>query len=204
MLAKDVILAISPVIQTGIWVGFIVWALTRFRVQLDDLLQALIQRIRDGSKLITPFGTIESSPDLPKGRTGAATAEGSKGGELASNVRAILEKKQFPDAISESIYLVHASEVIRPRTEKEVGLFRVRVWMEAYTKDELKEIKQVSYRLFDDDFPEPVISTAAMGRNFEIWLNVYGEFTIIAYAERQDGTGFWLTRYLDLPGRPPE
>jgi hypothetical protein len=62
----------------------------------------------------------------------------------------------------------------------------------------------VTYRLYDDFKPRTVVATEAREREFELWLNVYGEFTIIAYAERENGEGLWLTRYLDLPGRPPD
>jgi hypothetical protein len=37
-----------------------------------------------------------------------------------------------------------------------------------------------------------------------LWLNVYGEFPVLAYVERKAKPGVWLTRYLDLPGRPPD
>jgi hypothetical protein len=37
---------------------------------------------------------------------------------------------------------------------------------------------------------------------FPILLNVWGEFTIVAIVERRSNPPLFLTRYLDLPGRP--
>jgi hypothetical protein len=55
-----------------------------------------------------------------------------------------------------------------------------------------------------ETFKQRVIATESQNNQFELWLNVWGEFTVIAYVERKDKEPLWLTRYLDLPGRPPE
>jgi hypothetical protein len=39
-------------------------------------------------------------------------------------------------------------------------------------------------------------------RGFQVVLRINGEFTVVAVVKYKDGETVWLTRYLDLPGRP--
>jgi hypothetical protein len=202
---KESIVALSALTQTLAWIGLVLWLLSRFKRHVDTLFDVINKRIRSGAKITTPVLSLEDAPQaLNTASAGAATAEGIHGAKASESIEAQLRAKNFPATISESFYLVHASRVQRERTETQFGLYKVRVWLEAYEKSQLQTVARVSYRLYNDDFPEPVVATAALTSNFELWLNVYGEFTIVAYAEFKDGTGVWLTRYLDLPGRPPE
>jgi len=66
-----------------------------------------------------------------------------------------------------------------------------------------EQLIRVTYRISHDARP-PIISTTSTETNFDLWLNVYGEFPALAYVERKNKPGVWLTRYLDLPGRPPD
>nr|WP_191756950.1 pYEATS domain-containing protein [Komarekiella delphini-convector] len=47
-----------------------------------------------------------------------------------------------------------------------------------------------------------MIATESHQNQFELWLNIWGEFTVIAYVERKNQEALWLTRYLDLPVCP--
>ena len=67
----------------------------------------------------------------------------------------------------------------------------------------LNEISRVTYRVWDDA-RLPIISTTSRRTNFELWLSLYGEFPVLAYIERNGKAGVWVTRYVDLPGRPPD
>ena len=202
---KESLVALSTLGQTLAWIGLILWGVRHFKQHVHDLFEAVNKRIQSGAKIVTPVISLEDAPQsLNVGTTASATAEGAFGTKVPENIEMILKNKTFPDTIIESPYLVHASTVVRERTEAQFGLYKVRIWVEAYDKSELQAICSVSYRLYNDDFPEPVVTTTALASNFELWLNVYGEFTIIAYAELKNGDGVWLTRYLDLPGRPPE
>ncbi|MFO0943882.1 MAG: pYEATS domain-containing protein, partial [Pirellulales bacterium] len=64
------------------------------------------------------------------------------------------------------------------------GLYRVRVSLETDSTDQLSTVKRVTYRLHST-FPNRIIATEARDKNFELWLNVYGEFTIVAVLERE-------------------
>ncbi|MEH2176846.1 hypothetical protein [Nostoc sp.] len=48
------------------------------------------------------------------------------------------------------------------------------------------------------------MSIPSFTNQFELWLNIWGEFTAIAYIEQKNQEALWLTRYLDLPGCPPK
>ena len=91
-----------------------------------------------------------------------------------------------------------------PGTAESDELEVLSVLVEAYEEKLLAGIRRVTYRLYDDFKPRKVVATEAKAQEFELWLNVYGEFTIVAYAEMENGEGIWLARYLDLPGRPPD
>jgi YEATS family len=115
----------------------------------------------------------------------------------------VLSYQKYSTGIAEEVYLLHAAEIISPRTENRKGSYQVKVWLEAYADTDFNECEQVVYRLHES-FNQKVIATEAKNNQFELWLNVWGEFTIIAYVKRKNEDPLWLTRYLDLPGRPPD
>jgi hypothetical protein len=202
---EKVLASTLSLFQTGLWVGVIVWVFIRFGGTLDALLKSLGNRISQGDKVSTPWLSVEAVPEsLKSNRAGVATSEGAAGAGQNPDVTKILAAKQYPDTVCEFIYLVHTATVIRERTPSQKGLYRVRVWVESYDPAVRRNIERVSYRLYNDEFPEPVVATASHANNFELWLNVYGEFSVVAYVERRTDHPFWMVRYLDLPGRPPE
>ena len=69
----------------------------------------------------------------------------------------------------------------------------MRVWVEAYPEELLRSCTRVTYRLHDS-FGEPVIATEARDKEFELWLSVYGEFTVIACVEREGQGPVWTSR----------
>lgn len=197
--------ALMAFAQTALWIALIVWMIHKFGSRLESLIDAVGSRIQRGDNFESPWLSIETPPaSLRSDRTAATTAEGEHGLATKVDIENLLLKKEYPDAVSESIYLVHTASTLRARTPKQPGQYRVRVRVEAYNLEELSTIERVTYRLYNDEFPEPIVATASVMNNFELWLNVYGEFTVVAYAERKSLPPIWMTRYLDLPGRPPE
>ncbi len=201
---KSVIL-LTGAIQSLAWIGFSLWILNEFREKIDLLISALIARIQSGAKLTTPFGTLENVPqNLNTGNPDAVTSDSSRSINTSDHIKSILERKEYPKTIVEDLFLVHESKIVREKKGKIKGLYVVRIWLEAYDILEIHKIKRISYRLYNDDFPQSVLSTEDSASNFDIWINVYGEFTIIAYVELNNGDCVWLTRFLDLPGRPED
>lgn len=191
-------------IQTGIWLVAIGAFLFFTRKHLREIADALIQRIVAGAPVGIGPVNLGAVPDaLRIDQEGSATAEGVRGAELQGDTAAALEGRAYPDGLIEELYLIHSSEVIRPRSAGAPALFRIRLWVEGYTEPLLDGVTRVTYRLHDT-FPRRVISTTARDQEFQLWMNVYGEFTVVAYVEREVGSPIWLTRYLDLPGRPPD
>lgn len=198
--------SLVPLVQSLLWVGLVLGILFGFRVQVRAALRAVVARVDGGADLQTPWFTLRGVPAAIKGDNPAvATAEGAGGaGDETRDVRAKLEGKDYPEGVTDRIYLVHAAETVRPRRADKAGLWRVRVWLEAYDPRGFGEVDRVTYRLYENDFPRPVVTTTNPDKEFELWLTVYGEFTVVAYVERRGKPPVWLTRYLDLPGRPPE
>lgn len=193
--------------QTLVWPIVIVSLLLWFRGSFATILVAVADSIRKGAPVTAgPSGVSIGSPPAEITRTGESvgvTAEGIQGAEKTPAIVEALDRDDLPTNVVESLYLVHEVQVIRPRTERMAGLYRVRVSLESDPTDELHNVKRVTYRLHPT-FPNRIMATEAREKHFELWLNVYGEFTIIAVAERDAQPPLWLTRYLDLPGRPPE
>ena len=190
-------------IQTGVWVLAAAVLLFVTRHRLRDLVDALVGRIVAGAEVgIGPINIGSPPAALRKQQEGSVTSEGAQGAELAQNIKKDLAEKRFPAGLDEEIYLVHSAQIVRARTARSPALYRIRLWVEAYEESLLDEISRVTYRLHDT-FPQPVIATQARDKEFELWMNAVGEFTVIAHAERRGQAAVWMTRYLELPGRPP-
>ena len=99
--------------------------------------------------------------------------------------------------------LVHQAKVTCERTGPGSGRYLTRVWVEPIENKRLYSISHVTYQLWPE-FNQNTLSTTDANANFEVWLNIYGEFPIVALIKLKDGTSRILTRYLDLPGRPPD
>lgn len=141
-------------------------------------------------------------------RDAVLTSEELQGGEPApapGDIRGLLERGEM-GRVGTYPYLMHAAKMVTPRTGPHTGRYAVRVWLEFDGRYgfERSDVKQVVYWL-DPSFRQRVIATEAAAKDFELWLSLFGEFTIIAVVERRDGgEPIWLSRYLDLPGRPPD
>ncbi len=194
-----------PLFQTGLWVLLVLALVMVFWRPLNGLVEILMVRAQSGAAFKAgPFEVGVPPSILRTNKVGTATAEGKSGVSVAGSVREVLEGKKYPTAVRDDVYLVHNAELLRQRGTPGTGRYRVRVWVEAYDEELLESIRRVTYRLYDDFSPRTVVATEARQREFELWLNVYGEFTIVAFAERDNAEGIWLTRYIDLPGRPPD
>jgi hypothetical protein len=196
-----------PLVRTLVWPILIIILVLWFRGHIATILAAIANNIIKGASVkATTVGVEIGSPPAEITRTSepiGVTAEGSQGAEKTQSIVEALQRNDLPTNVVESPYLVHGAQEIRPRTERMAGLYRVRVSLESDPTDELNKVKRATYRLHPT-FPNRIIATEAREKNFELWLNVYGEFTIIAVVEQDDQPPLWLTRYLDLPGRPPE
>lgn len=185
------------------WQIMALGTLLHLRNELKSLANALIFRISNGSEIVTPFGILKATPpDLSK-KNLDTVGEDPDRANTPPAVEELLRQKNYPSNITDQLYLIHATKIVRQRTAARTGLYQVRAWIESENSASLSQIKRVSYRLHDD-FPRQVVSNTVRADNFELWLTAYGEFNLVAYVELKDGSGQWLTRFLDLPGRPPE
>jgi hypothetical protein len=197
-----------PFWQTIVWLVFWVFIINyvnkNFSQQISSLFSALIARIQDGSPIkFGNFVELDGPPAIKNQQVSTATSEGVNGINVSENLHEkVLNYQKNSTGICESIYLIHLAEVIVPSTPEKPGLYRVKIWLEAYSEDDFNECDRVTYRLHDS-FKNQIIATESPQNQFELWLNVWGEFTVIAYVERKNQEALWLTRYLDLPGRPP-
>lgn len=198
-----------PLFQSLAWIIF--WAILirfvyrNFNSQLSGLLNAVVNRVQQGSPIEAgTFFKLGAPSAVANQQVNSATSEGTEGASLSENLsEEVVNYQQYSTGISEEVYLLHAAEITSPRTENRRGAYRVKVWLEAYTDIDFNECEKVVYRLHET-FNQRVIATEAKNSQFELWLNVWGEFTIIAYVKRKNKEPLWLTRYLDLPGRPPD
>ncbi len=198
-----------PFWQTIVWLVFWVFIIKyihkNFSQQISILFNAFITRIQDGSPVkFGDFMALDAPVAIKNAEVRTATSEGVSGITLPEDINEkVLNYQKNSTGISESVYLIHTSEVIVPKTPEKRGFYRIKVWLEGYTEVDFNDCIRVTYRLHKS-FKKQIIATESHKNQFELWLNVWGEFTVIAYVERKNQEALWLTRYLDLPGRPPE
>jgi hypothetical protein len=173
---------------------------TSFVERLKDLL---LLKLREISKF-KAASVVEAEFNALKGAVTpiAATAEGIGGianDREASLVRSETSAARYP-------YLLHEALELRKRTQQEHGRYGVKAWVEADASGfPLSDVRSVTYFLHQT-FPKEMqkITTESRQDGFSIRLIVYGEFTLIANITKADGEIIQLSRYLDLPGRPPD
>ena len=190
-----------PFFQTLVWAIMILLMVLLFWKRLVGMIDNIIRNIRKGSSLKAGLFELGAPPSI-RATTDemGVSVEGRSGGDVSVTLEKMLLDREFPSQIAEDIYLMHEVEVLQKRTTPGTGRYRLRIWVAAYDRKQFENIERVTYRLWDD-FPKKVISTQAKELNFELWLNSWGEFTIIACVERKDMEPLWLTRYLDMHSR---
>lgn len=211
--------AASIVTQIGWPFVFLIVVLLLFvlrgpRDSLGMLVSAL-SKFLDRTKKVKAGG-VELEAVLPKelaedknlevaGATAIETVEaagrGGKDHELVSRLR---KSERVSEPVSDYPYLMHQGAKISKSSDFP---YIIKAWIE-FDKEYgfgLDEVARVYYRL-DPTFPKEdwVLVSEDHAKFFEIWMRVYGEFTIIAVVVLKDGRKFWLSRYLDLPGRPAD
>lgn len=186
------------------WIAFWSIVLIVARSHLSSAIEALLERVRGGSSLTVGLFKLEGVPkEVRAGSTGVVAVSDTAHPEaIPSGMKAESINAEYQSLIKQ-YFLLHAAEVISPPTSPRSGRYRVRVWIESYNDQHLKEISRVTYRVWDDA-NQSIISTTSHRTNFELWMSVYGEFPVLAYVERKGKEAVWVNRYLDLPGRPTD
>lgn len=134
--------------------------------------------------------------------TGVATSDSSRPSIPQQDIDTIEAK--YKQLIAAGYVLLHQTEVVQERTSPRSGRYRVRVWVEAIERIRpLSDIVSVTYHVWHD-FKVPVLTTSDANSNFDLWLNIYGEFPVLALIKLQSGSEVEVHRYIDLPGRPPD
>lgn len=147
------------------------------------------------------FRTLKVPDAVKADNTGIATSDKNKQ-DVHEDAKTRIDKS-YNDMVKFGFCLLHEAEVIRQRTAPRSGRYRVRVWIEPIENRSLGDIESVTYRVWEN-FENPVLTTTDKESNFDLWLNIYGEFPIIALLKNRNGDTYELQRYLDLPGRPQD
>ena len=142
-------------------------------------------------------------PTKLRGRkTGAATSDDNSQPVSAATERSIEES--YKNFVQAGFVLLHQAETLEQRTTPGSGRYRVRVWLESIEgMRSLREVESVTYHIWYN-FEQPVLATTDIKSNFDLWLNVWGEFPVLALLRTKSGEQIELHRHLDLPGRPPD
>jgi len=193
----------QTMVETALPLIFALILVVIFWKKAQLIVDALVIRIQAGAPIKVGSVDIGAVPEaLRRGAAMTATSEGAQGSGAPDDVKKVLQSRQYPPIITDELYIVHATQETRRYTGPRTGRWLVRAYVEAYEDEKLlDEITRVTYRLHDS-FRDNVISTEARDKSFELWIDIYGEFNLIAYVERKNKPAYWLTRYLDLPGRP--
>jgi hypothetical protein len=200
MWSKDMV----PFYEALAWIIFWGVLIFKFRNSFLKIIDAIIKRIESGSKVIVGPMTLGEPPKTLSEEGPDSVVISDKGKEPTLPVETTTKTiNQKYDELKKGYFLLHAAEVIKARTIPNSGRYKVRLWIESYEDKKLDEIVKVTYKLWDD-FERPVITTASKETNFDLWLNLYGEFPVLAYVERKNSPPIWIERYIELPGRPPD
>lgn len=210
------IAAIGSLVGTIVWPALVLALIVvlsqsaQARERLASGVKFIGTLFQPGTKLTVGPVSIEVPAGIAADTVKTATKEGVTGGnlsEIPSELMESLHREDKSDQPGTYPYLLHSAVMQVPRTTPKSGRYSVRIWVEfdenfGFGAD---SVKHVVYRLNDTWAADRrVISTAAAASQFELWLSVYGEFTILAAVEKIDGEVIWLSRYLDLPNRPPD
>jgi hypothetical protein len=174
-----------------------------FRRSIADLAKALTHSLERGAAVrVGSFFSIGVAPKkVREGAPGsAAVSDSDKGVELPKDLSTSELDEEY-NRLKHGFFLVDATQVVVERTTPKSGRYQVRVWVESLDPKTLNEITRVTYRIWDD-FNPPIIATTSRETNFDVWLNVYGEFPVLAYIEAKTRAPVCISRYIDLPGRP--
>lgn len=197
-----------PFFQTLIWILFFAAVFIALRQQIVGVAEAIKANVGSGASVsVGPSAVSIGSPPvaITTGKARSATSEGVGGAAngVPEGLEQALIQRHYPAQFSDEVYLVHAAEVVRWPARVQPGWYRIHIWLEAPTLEQLASYKRVIYRLHDT-FPKKIVATEAAQDQFELWINAYGEFPLVACIERENGQTLWTMRYLDLPWRPPE
>jgi hypothetical protein len=147
------------------------------------------------------FFGLKAPQALGTAPTAAATSDSTT--SVLKETAQTLEAR-YTELVADAFVLLHHAEVLQQRTSPGSGRYRVRVWVESIDSTRpISDIDQVTYHVWRD-FQNPVLSTSDSKSNFDLWLNVYGEFPVLAIIRTKSGDSIEVQRYLDLPGRPPD
>lgn len=201
LLSKD----FAAVYVALVWVVFWAVILFVFRRYVSLIVEAVVTRIQRGSSVtVGPVSIGEPPKEIREAAAGGVAVSDPKSSTiLPKDLSESQINEEYRKLIGQGYFLVHAAEVMRERTIPNSGLYRVRVWVESYSDKPLDDIIRVTYRVWGD-FKRPIISTASHETSFDLWMNIYGEFPVLAYIERRDKPSLIISRYIDLPGRPPD
>ncbi len=139
--------------------------------------------------------------DIEKDKADIATSDSDT--ETPPDDAETLLEEAYTEIVNADYCLLHAVEVIQERTAPRSGRYRIRVWIEEIVSRSLSDIESVTYRVWED-FKQKTFTSRSKESSFDLWMNVYGEFPILALVKFKDGSSIILQRYLDIPGRPPD
>src|SRR5438105_4275808 len=107
-----------PLYQTVAWMIFTLVLIIVLWRKIGLLFRVLLRRLEQGAKLEFWHLTLGEPPaNLQSGKVGAATTEGEAGKKVSQDTEALLKNKQYPAGIVDNVYLIHAAEVLTPRTK---------------------------------------------------------------------------------------
>lgn len=185
-----------------LWIAFWSILIYKFRHHIGPVVTAFVDRIHSGSSVsLFGFNLGEPPGQLRNSAPGSAAVFDPEPAAVVSDVVEDMAG-HYSKLKNEDYFLIHAAEVVQPRTAPRSGRYRVRIWVESFT-DKPLDIARVTYQLLDY-FTPPIIATTSIQTNFDVWLTVYGEFPVMAKIDRKDHSSVYVSRYIDLPGRPPD
>ncbi|QQS36957.1 MAG: hypothetical protein IPM56_03100 [Ignavibacteriales bacterium] len=193
-----------PLYESILWIVFWSSLLFIFRKNLFEIVNLLKRRIGEGAAFT--FGSIsigEPPRKLTDGGPDAVAVSDKDGIKSLPSEKIQSEIDNAYKKLVDNYFVLHNAEVTVKRTVPGSGRYKVKIWIESWNDKSLDGIESVTYRIYGD-FNQPTISTKSNKTGFDLWLSVYGEFPVLVLITKKDGSLEWLSKYIDLPGRPPD
>jgi hypothetical protein len=177
--------------------------------RIGSLFDAIISFIRKAKSVAVGGTTITTAmeealqrePAVGVAPVGDVVSERVNGDDLL--IKKLLAQDYTSVTTGDYPYLMHEGK----RTPKGKFPYAARVYLEFWTANgkifQKDAVQKVFYRV-DNTFPKQwwVMTSDDVDTDFQLVVRIQGEFTVVAVVKLKTGEYIWLTRYLDLPGRP--
>ncbi len=185
-----------PLFQTLVWAVLLVVGVRLFRVQVRNLLDALVERVKTSTIKIAGLLVIEELSGLKRieepSRLGDALVEGKD----SPSVEARIKNRQEIYDRNRNVCIVHVLTPTRQPDMFEIYIYLIRHKPTDELPDDLSDIIKAEF-FFGRYWKNHTFTGTRAGNRIGVRAQAYGAFLCTCRVEFQDGYHVMLDRYID-------